>query len=172
MPFPPSVLQQEYDSKFIRTLRSFGGDSAYVPTTNIYSSFFDEIVEPQSGDKASGRILDARRVGATNAEVQKVCAGQPAGGFYDHETTLVNPLGYALLVDALTHDGPGQLSRINVEEACSTILSPGLGLGDLLATQNNLLIAGAQLLLYNPKTIIEPFIRREYCIFAWCRITC
>lgn len=127
----------------------------------MYSSFFDEIVEPQSGDKASGRILDARRVGVSNTEVQKACPGQVAGGFYDHETTLANPIGYALLVDALTHDGPGQLSRINLGATCKNLLSPGLGLTDLLATQNNLLIAGAQLLLYSPKTLAEPAIRGE-----------
>lgn len=159
---PPSVLQQEYNSKFIATLRANGGDSAYVPTTNIYSSFFDEIVEPQSGDKASGRILDARRVGATNAEVQKVCPLQPAGGFYDHETTLANPIGYALLVDALTHDGPGQLSRIDLGSVCKNLVSPGLGLGDFLATQNNLLIAGTQLVLYPYSTTIEPAIRSKF----------
>jgi hypothetical protein len=162
IPYPASVLQQQYNSDFMKTLRANGGATAYVPTTNVYSSFFDEIVEPQSGVGASGFLSSSFTARSSNTDVQKTCPLQPAGGFYDHETTLVNPLGYALLVDALTHDGPGELSRIDVKRYCGMLLSPGLGLGDLLATQNNLLIAGTQLLLSNGKVLVEPPIKSEF----------
>lgn len=126
-PLPPSVLQQEYNSNFITTLRSYGGDSAYVPTTTVYSGFFDEIVEPQQGRGASGVLK-----GASNNEVQRVCKGQAAGSFYTHEGTLYNPLGFALVKDALSHNGPGKAQRLDLSNVCSTYLTPGLDLTDFL----------------------------------------
>lgn len=159
----PSVVQQQAGSEFINTLRSNGGDSGYVPTTSIYSSFFDEIVQPQRGLEASAFLLDSRKVGVTNFEVQKVCATYPAGTFYTHEGVLYNPLAFAVAVDALTNDGPGNLSRIAVEEICSTYLAPGLGLDELLVTENAILTAGLSLLLYLPKVVDEPAIR-EYAL--------
>lgn len=158
-PLPPAFLQQEYNSNFIKTMRANGGDSAYVPTTTIYSGFFDEIVEPQQGTGASAYLLDARHVGVTNNEVQKICPDQPAGSFYTHEGTLYNPIGYALLVDALSHDGPGQVSRIDVNSICGQYISPGLNLSDLLLTENSILTAVVATLLYPDSTIQEPAIR-------------
>ena len=35
----PAFAQQEYDSTFIKKLRNDDGDSAYVPTTNVYSIY-------------------------------------------------------------------------------------------------------------------------------------
>lgn len=130
----PSVFQQEYNSNFVTTLRRNGGDSAYVPTTTIYSGA-DEIVQPQQGTAASAFINDARGVGVTNAYVQSVCAGLPGSGPYPHEGILYHPLAYALAVDALTNGGPGQLSRINVPGVCANVASPGLSLADVLATE-------------------------------------
>lgn len=160
-PLPPSVLQQQYDSNFISTLRSNGGDSAYVPTTTVYSGFFDEIVQPQSGRNASAFLLDAGPKAVTNNEVQAVCPDGSAGGSYTHEGTLYNPLGFALAVDALKHDGPGRPSRLNLAAVCEPYLTPGLDLADFLLTENAILVAGATLLTYPEKVFEEPTIKRE-----------
>ena len=159
-PLPPSILQQQYNSNFITALRARGGDSAYVPTTSIYSGLFDEIVEPQQGTNASAFILDARNKGVSNNEVQTVCPpGNPGGSFYTHEGTLYNPLGFALAVDALKNPGPGRASRLDLSSVCSTYLTPGLDLADFLLTENAILVAGAALVAYPNKVLKEPAIR-------------
>lgn len=154
----PSIWQQSWEANFIQTLRADDGDSAYVPTTTVYSSF-DEIVEPQSGANASGILFDARGVGVTNAHIQTVCAGGPAAGFYTHEGVLYNPLAWALAIDAITHPGPANLSRVDLAKVCQRILPPALGLNDLFGTEGLLLIAVAEILSYHPRTTHEPPIK-------------
>jgi hypothetical protein len=153
---PPSVVQQEATSNFVRVLRLQGGDSAYVPTTSFYSGFFDEIVEPQQGTGASAFMNTANGVAATNHEVQRVCSGQPGGGFYGHAQMLAHPLTYALIVDALTHDGPGDLNRIDVKSVCNNLIASGLDLDDYIATSGLIPIAGVLLLASPQKIRVEP----------------
>ena len=156
----PAIAQQSYDSNFISTLRSNGGDSAYVPTTNIYS-IFDQIVEPQQDPNASGFLNDARQVGVTNVELQSVCtAVLPGGQVYNtHEGVLYNALAYALAVDALKHGGPGQLSRVDVQGLCQQVATAGLSLADIEATEALTVVFAAGVLAYEPKVAGEPAIR-------------
>lgn len=156
----PAVCQQNYNSTFIRTLRNNGGDSAYVPTTNLYS-IFDEIVQPQEDPNASGALNDARGVGVTNVEVQNVCTALLPGGtiYNSHEGMLYNALAYALAVDALQNPGPGQLSRVNATFQCEQFATPGLSLADIFATEALIPIAGAAIIAFQPKSATEPPIK-------------
>ncbi|KAJ5150612.1 uncharacterized protein N7500_010801 [Penicillium coprophilum] len=130
----PAVQQQGYDTKFIRALRGEDGDSAFVPTTSVYSEN-DFVVQPQSGKLASAALGDVREVGVSNVQVQVACAGRAAGGFYSHSAMLVNPLAYALFLDALAHDGPGRLERIDLNAVCGELLAPGLDVYDFLGME-------------------------------------
>lgn len=152
----PSVAQQNYNSNFVNKLRSNGGDSAYVPVTSVYS-LTDEIVQPQSGTAASGFINDARHVGVSNTFLQGACAGQPAGLVYTHEGVLYNPVAYALVIDALTHTGPGNFGRVTA--SCADIVAPGLSLGDVLETEALIPLAFYGILSYTPKALIEPALK-------------
>jgi hypothetical protein len=153
---PPSVIQQEATSDYVNALRSNRGDSAYVPTTTFYSGFFDEVVEPQQGTIASAFMNDARNVGVSNNEVQRVCAGRLGGGFYGHATVLAHPLTFALIVDALKNEGPGSLDRIDVDSVCNNIVAPGLDLDDFIATSALIPVAGVLLLAYPDRRLAEP----------------
>lgn len=111
-----------------------------------------------SGPNASAIISDIRDIGVTNNHIQTICPNQPAGGVYLHEGVLYNPLAWALAVDALTHDGPGDPSRIDIDTVCGQILAPQLQLDDMLGTEGILLIALVEILTYEPKVGQEPSI--------------
>ncbi|PYI10548.1 alpha/beta-hydrolase [Aspergillus sclerotiicarbonarius CBS 121057] len=151
----PALWQQGWDTKFVHTLRGLGGDSAYVPTTTVYSSF-DEVVQPMSGEQASAILQDSHGVGVSNNHLQTICAHKPAGGIYTHEGVLYNPLAWALTIDALTHDGPGDPSRLDIGKVCERLLPPQLSLDDMLGTEGLLLVSMSEVLRYTPKTFTEP----------------
>ena len=48
---------------------------------------------------------------------------------------LINPLAYALFVDAMVHDGPGRLERIDLDAVCGESIAPGLDVNDFLGME-------------------------------------
>ena len=173
VPNPPSVIQQEYDSNFILTLRAGGGGLPYVPSTSIWS-ITDEIVQPQFSPYASAAYFTQdlpgtpntnpvcpvfRNVPYTNTQIQTACQGRPAGGIYTHEGVLYNPLAYALTIDALTNSGPGRLDRIDLDIVCNQLVAPGLSPADVAATEGLIPLAIVNYLLYPQKVLDEPAVR-------------
>lgn len=169
-PLPPGILQQEYDSNFVLTLRYGGGGSPYVPSTSVHS-ITDEIVQPQYSPFASADYFTQdlpgtpdtnpicpvlRNISYTNNQIQTVCAGQPGGQPYTHEGVLYNPLMYALTLDALTNDGPGRIDRLDLDTVCAQVVAPGLSLADVLATEGLIPLALINILLYPEKVTAEP----------------
>ncbi|KAI9893689.1 MAG: hypothetical protein M1814_005905 [Vezdaea aestivalis] len=157
LPCSAAARQQGYSSSFISTLRANGGSQAYVPTTTIYSAT-DIIVLPQSGTSASGYLPSSPLAPASNTELQSACPGKPAGGYYTHEGVLFHPLAWALAVDALTHDGPGQVGRLDLGRLCGELVAEGLDVEDVLATESVLVVAAVNALTSRP-VWAEPGIR-------------
>ncbi|KAL2807961.1 alpha/beta-hydrolase [Aspergillus granulosus] len=154
-PGTPAVWHQRRNADFIITLRSNGGDSAYVPTTSIYSAT-DEVVQPQSGHRASAFMKDERGVGVTNCELQVVASFKPAGLIYTHESVMYNPLAWALAEDAMKNGGPGRYDRIDMNKVCMHTKAPGLSLLDAASTQALTASALKHILLFMPKPWREP----------------
>ena len=150
----PGFYQQTYKSNWIAALRSDDEDSAYVPTTTVYS-FHDQIIHPRSATGASGYMRDARGVGVSNNEVQLVCLKQLAGGPYTHESILFNPLAYALIKDAWENPGPGEMSRVGYR-LCADYADPVLSVEDVLATESVAVVQTYDLLTYPNNDFVEP----------------
>jgi hypothetical protein len=155
LPNSPAILNQQYTSNFIRTLRANGGDSAYIPTTSIYSSVLDEIVQPQAGDGASAYMRDDRNVGVLNVDLQQTCPLTPAGLLYGHAGVLYNAVAWALAKDAILHGGPGRLDRIDLPSVSMQPWAPGLTLLDVDMTLGLIPVAGANIVKFFPKYIME-----------------
>ncbi|KAK5635954.1 hypothetical protein RRF57_011666 [Xylaria bambusicola] len=117
-PCDPAIIEQEYNNALIAKLRALGSSNVYVSTTTLYSGFFDEIAEIQQGTATSAYLGDSRGAGATNVELQSACKGYLGGTFYCHAGVLFSLATAAMVKDALTHDGPGKLSRVHLDDIC------------------------------------------------------
>ena len=161
-PVPQALSQQKDTSNFVKTLNANGGDSAYVPTTAVFSST-DEVVIPQENSpKGSGFFLDERTVGVSNTLVQEACPDQPGGKKFSHAGMLYNPVAFALAMDAMSNDGPGQLSRLDMAAVCGASISPGLDAADKKATDGLIAAAAGNVISYllTGKSIVgEPGIK-------------
>ncbi|KAF7588550.1 hypothetical protein BBP40_005539 [Aspergillus hancockii] len=83
----PAIKHQDYESDLVHALRADNGDPVYVPTTCVYFDV-DEVFLLVTDPNASGALKDVKHVLVTNAQIQLVCPGKLAGGFYLHKTML------------------------------------------------------------------------------------
>lgn len=111
----PGVWQQMYGSAWMTALNTGQETFPGIDYTEIYSHADEAVpffLSPLADD--GGRV--------TNVAVQDVCPGHVAEhvkmGTYD-------PVGYALATDALTHDGPADLARID-RAVCLQEFPPGV----------------------------------------------
>jgi len=113
--------QQRDEANFIAALNSRQETFAPISYTSIYTRT-DETVQPnqdaQTGS-SSLRTGDGRR---TNVATQDLC---PAAAYEHLLIGLVDPVAYALAIDALTNDGPADPARIP-PTVCAQVLHPGI----------------------------------------------
>ncbi|KAG4433765.1 hypothetical protein IFR05_010764 [Cadophora sp. M221] len=159
IPCTPSIWQQKTNSNFTTALLSNGGDSAYVPTTSIYSST-DEVVQPQFGKRASALMHDERGVGVTNCEIQSVVGNKPAALMYTH-FSMLNPLAWALTEDAIINGGPGRLDRIDMK-CCLHTKPSGLTMIDVAKTKALSVKCARGIVTFSPKSRTAPELP-QYC---------
>jgi hypothetical protein len=137
------------------SLRNNSGSLAYFPTS-CFHRIFDEGLQTQEDTGVSADILEQHNFGVTNVEPQNVCTvAEPAGTFYPHEGVPYNPHTFLLAKDALTSNGPGNLSRMDVVANRQNIVANGLGLLDLLPTERAIVIAGYETIAYPNQNVIS-----------------
>ncbi|MGH9305674.1 MAG: lipase family alpha/beta hydrolase [Acidimicrobiales bacterium] len=128
--------QQHRSAHFIQALNSGAETFAGISYTVIYSRS-DEVVVPNFDSSGSSSLhTGAGRI--ADIAVQDVCptdiSEHFAMGSYD-------PVGYALAVDAFTHDGPADPARIALT-TCAAVFQPGVDPGTFL-TQYVLYLNGS-----------------------------
>ena len=115
-----SIWQQRSDAKFIAALNSRQETFAGVSYTDVYT-LTDEVVVPNFGPAASSSLHTGGGA-ITNVAIQTVCPTDPTEhigiGIYDDTA-------YALAVDAITHPGPADPTRVS-RTVCLDPLMPGI----------------------------------------------
>jgi triacylglycerol esterase/lipase EstA (alpha/beta hydrolase family) len=146
----PSFWQQTAGSNFLTALNAGQETYAGISYTEIYS-MMDEVVVPNVGARASSAL----RTGPgeiRNVAVQSVCPAHVA----EHLTMgTVDPVGYALVLDALDHAGPADPARVR-KSVCRQLFLPGISPAAAAKHLTRLgLVVGQQIGLY-PHVPAEP----------------
>jgi pimeloyl-ACP methyl ester carboxylesterase len=118
---PPADWQQIWTSDFFAALNSRTETFPGISYTELYSTH-DELATPDTGPSHCTSCLSTGAGQIANIELQSVCPGDLS----DHVLAgTTDPVAYALGVDAITHQGPANPSRIP-KSVCSQLLMPGV----------------------------------------------
>ncbi|HKN89768.1 MAG TPA: lipase [Acidimicrobiia bacterium] len=114
----PALWQMRMESKFIGALTHSEETPGGVSYTSVYT-LNDELVQPyQTADLKGG----------ANITVQDVCPGRVV----EHIEMVFDAATYGVVLDALTHPGPAEVSRVD-KGLCLQKTMPGVSPGDLTA---------------------------------------
>jgi triacylglycerol esterase/lipase EstA (alpha/beta hydrolase family) len=116
-----ATWQQRDDSRFIAALNAGAETWKGISYTSVFTRF-DEIVTPNQDAQTGSTALRTGAGRIANAAVQNVCPNDTA----DHlQLGSSDAVGYALAIDALTHDGPADAARIPAT-TCLQPAQPGV----------------------------------------------
>lgn len=146
----PAFWQQVAGSAFLRALNTGPETWPGISYTQIYT-FTDELVVPDFGGAASSRLTTgAGRI--SNIPVQQICPLHVA----EHWTMgTTDPVGFALVMDALQHVGPANPQRIS-RGVCTQVAMPGVDLTKLAANELRTLAEGLTSIATYPHVAREP----------------
>jgi pimeloyl-ACP methyl ester carboxylesterase len=116
----PSFWQQRDKADFIKALNSYQETFPGISYTTAYTRL-DEVVFPNLAGQ--GSALHGGGGAITNVAIQQICpldvSDHLAIGTYD-------PVAYAIAIDALSHPGPADPSRLIGTGLCTKLLMPGV----------------------------------------------
>jgi hypothetical protein len=118
---PPADWQQATDSNFIQALNSGAETFAGISYTEIFTHT-DEVAQPNNKDSNSTSSLHTGDGAITNVATQDIC---PLDLQEHNLLGTVDPIAYALVVDALDHPGPADPARIS-RHVCARLYQPGV----------------------------------------------
>jgi triacylglycerol lipase len=113
----PALWQMRRESKFMHAQNSGDETPGDVSYTSVYS-MTDEAVQPYS---------TAELRGGANFKVQDLCPGRAV----EHFQMVFDAVVYPVVLDALTHHGPADMSRVD-RSVCSQLTMPGVTADDLV----------------------------------------
>jgi hypothetical protein len=117
----PATWQQGSNSNFIKALNSYAETFAGISYTEIFTHM-DEVVRPNSTDATSSSALHTGAGAISNVSVQDIC---PLDLDEHLLVGTIDPVAYALAMDALDHAGPADPSRIS-RRVCLQAVQPGV----------------------------------------------
>jgi pimeloyl-ACP methyl ester carboxylesterase len=146
----PAFWQQRSNAAFVAAINSAQETFPGISYTNIYTDT-DEVVVPNFGPAASSSLSGGGGAIA-NIAIQSVCPADLTEhigiGIYDNTA-------YQLALDALTHPGPANPSRV-AATTCLSPLMPGVDPGTFAANYANTLASVASTVATSPHTTSEP----------------
>ncbi len=117
---PPADWQQFAGSNFVQALNSYAETFSGISYTELYTHT-DEVVEPNNGPDPSAALFTGGG-SIANVATQQIC---PLDVDEHLLIGTVDPVAYALAIDALTHPGPADPGRVPTS-VCSQLYMPGV----------------------------------------------